>query len=162
MHGTRKVIRIQHPGLHQRNRGERRHQLNQTFCLRVSKSAWILFAISRTSSLKSSWGSTCYAWVRLLETGTYVLRVFLTKGCDLPPGPSIGTHDRISLARELAFVSNGVFQHEELTYVELVGFVSDGEEVRYGHWEDGLRTTSLFGLDCFNLGELFPQWNHGS
>ena len=100
-----------------------------------------------------------FAWV---ETGTYVFRILLTKGCDLPPDPSVLCHDRFSLARELAFVRNGVFQHEELTNVELMGFVSDGEEVGYGHWEVCLSASPLLGLIGFDLDQFLPQWSHGA
>lgn len=44
----------------------------------------------------------------------------------------------------------------------LMNFVSDGEEVRYGHGEVSLSAASLFGLICFDLREFLPQWNHGS
>ena len=99
---------------------------------------------------------------RSLETGTYVLGVFLTKGCDLPPCPSVRTHGRLPFALELAFVRSRVFQHEKLTNVELMGFISDGEEVRDGHWEVGQEKTTLFGLICFDLRKFLPQWNYGS
>jgi len=44
----------------------------------------------------------------------------------------------------------------------LMGFISDGEEVRDGHWEVGLGPASLFGLAGFNLGKFLPQWNHST
>jgi hypothetical protein len=46
--------------------------------------------------------------------------------------------------------------------MELVGFVSDGEEVRNGHWEDGLSATPLFGLLCLYLDKFLPQRENGS
>jgi len=44
-----------------------------------------------------------------MESGTYVLRVFLTKGCNLPPSPFVLGHGSIPLTRQFAFVSDGVF-----------------------------------------------------
>jgi len=84
----------------------------------------------------------------------FVLRVFLTKGHNLPPSPLIYGHDRFPLASQRAIVSYRVFQHKKLTDMELVRFVLDGTEVRDGHWEVGLSATSLFGLYRFNLGKL--------
>lgn len=46
--------------------------------------------------------------------------------------------------------------------MELMRFVLDGTEVRYGHWEVGLNPAPLFCFDCFHLLKFLPQWNHGS
>lgn len=68
----------------------------------------MLAAITRTSSLKSSWNLPVTCGARSLGTSTYVLRVLLTKGCNLSPDPLVRGHDRIPLASQLVLVSDGV------------------------------------------------------
>jgi len=51
---------------------------NQGFRIGVSMGGWILVAISRTSSLKSSLNLIVTREIRLVETSAYVLRVSLT------------------------------------------------------------------------------------